>query len=345
MNILITGGAGFIGSNLAAYHLDKGDKVFVIDDMSTGCIQNIAPLFSNPNFKFEEADILLWNKLKVPVRWSDRIYHLAAIVGVKKVLEDPRAVMAVNIAGTERVFRTVAAVKPTTQVIVASSSEVYGFSAKDSFSETDDVMLPSGGRLRWGYAITKLADEYLAYAFMKKSGVNVVIVRLFNTIGPNQTGKYGMVVPSFVKQAVHNSPVLVFGGGEQTRSFCDVRDTVLALDLLASNPNSNGEVVNLGNDREISIQGLAELVIVRANSQSNITHVSYRDAYGMDFEDITHRKPNLEKLKRLTGFIPKWSLEASLDALIDIARKAKEDMSIVRELNSRPTHTMNKEIR
>jgi UDP-glucose 4-epimerase len=323
MNILITGGAGFIGSNLAAYHLDQGDHVYVIDNMSTGSIENITHLFSNPRFQFQEADILLWDSLNDPVRWSDRIYHMAAIVGVKKVLEDPRAVMATNIAGTERIFRAAAAVNPTTQIILASSSEVYGFNSRAQFSETDDVVLRSGGRLRWCYAVTKLADEYLAYSFMKRLGIKVVIIRLFNTIGPNQTGKYGMVVPSFIDSAVHNIPINVYGSGEQTRSFCDIRDTVVALDLLASEPNANGEIVNVGSDREISIEALAGMIIAHARSQSNIEHISYEEAYGVDFEDITHRRPDISKLKSLTGFSPKWSLEESLDTLIAIANQKR----------------------
>ena len=321
MNILITGGAGFIGSNLAAYHLAKGDHVYVIDNMSTGSVENIASLFSNPNFRFHEADILLWDGLDDPIRWANRIYHLAAIVGVKKVLEDPRAVMAANVAGTERVFRAVAAVNPAAQVILASSSEVYGFNIKAQFSETDDVVFRSGGRLRWCYAVTKLSDEYLAYSFMKKSGIKVVIARLFNTIGPHQVGRYGMVVPSFIEQAINGLPISVYGGGQQTRSFCDVRDTIVALDLLGSEPTANGEIVNVGNDREISIQGLAEMVITRSNSQSSIEHISYEDAYGVDFEDITHRRPDISKLKVLTGYSPKWSLEESLDTLIRLAKK------------------------
>ena len=320
MNILITGGAGFIGSNLASYHLEKGDYVYVLDNMSTGSIHNIIGLFDNPRFRFEEADILLWDGLRELVRWADRIYHMAAIVGVKKVLEDPRAVMAANIAGTERIFRTVAAVKPTAQVIVASSSEVYGFNQNPTFAETDDVVLRSAGRLRWCYAITKLADEYVAYAFMKKSGIRVVIIRLFNTIGPRQTGKYGMVVPNFVHQAVRNLPLTVFGEGSQTRSFCDVRDTVVILDLLASNSKANGEIVNVGNDREISIDDLAKLVIKEANSQSTIHHISYEDAYGMDFEDITHRKPTLTKQFQLTNFTPQWTLEKTLGTLNTMAK-------------------------
>ena len=321
MNVLITGGAGFIGSNLAAYHLAKGDHVCVIDNLCTGSVKNIETLFANPHFQFQEADILLWDGLENPVGWANRIYHLAAIVGVKKVLEDPRAVMATNVAGTERVFRAVAAVNPAAQVIVASSSEVYGFNSKAQFSETDDLIFRSAGRLRWCYAVTKLSDEYLAYAFMKKSGIKMVVVRLFNTIGPHQVGRYGMVVPSFVDQAVNNMTISVYGGGRQTRSFCDVRDTIVALDRLASEPKANGEIVNIGNDREISIQALAELVIDRSNSQSSIQHISYEDAYGIDFEDITHRRPDITKLKALTGFSPKWSLEDSLDTLIGLARK------------------------
>ncbi len=321
MNVLITGGAGFIGSNLAAYHLAKGDHVYVIDNMSTGSLVNIAPLFANPNFLFQEADILMWDDLGESIRWANRIYHLAAIVGVKRVIEDPRAVMATNVAGTERVFRAVAAVNPSAQVIVASSSEVYGFNSKAKFSETDDIVFRSGGRLRWCYAVTKLSDEYLAYSFMKKSGIRVVIVRLFNTIGRHQVSRYGMVVPSFINQAVQNLPITVYSDGEQTRSFCDVRDTIVALDLLASEPRANGEIVNVGNDREISIQNLAEMVVVRSNSESVIKHISYEDAYGVEFEDISHRRPDISKLKTLTGFSPKWSLEESLDTLIVLAKK------------------------
>jgi UDP-glucose 4-epimerase len=321
MNIVITGGAGFIGSNLAAYHLTKGDHVYVIDNMSTGSVANISPLFANQNFQFQEADILLWDGLKDPIRWANRVYHLAAIVGVKKVLEDPRAVMAANIAGTERVFRAVAAVNPAAQVVVASSSEVYGFNSKAQFSEKDDVIFRSGGRLRWCYAVTKLSDEYLAYSFMKKSGIKVVISRLFNTIGLHQIGRYGMVVPNFIDQAVKNLPISVYGGGQQTRSFCDVRDTIVALDLLASEPKANGEIVNVGNDREISIKNLAEMVIARSKSQSSIEYISYEDAYGIDYEDITHRRPDISRLKALTGFSPKWSLEESLDTLITLAKK------------------------
>ncbi len=324
MNILITGGAGFIGSNLASYHLERGDSVSVVDDLSTGSPNNIAPLLNNPAFQFHEADILVWDGLKDAVRGLDRVYHLAAIVGVKKVLEDPRAVMATNIAATERVFRAVAEIQHDAQVIIASSSEVYGFNTKSRYAETDDIVLRSGARLRWCYAVTKLSDEFLAYSFMYKSGIQVVIVRLFNTIGPHQTGKYGMVVPTLVHQAVHNQPLTIYGDGLQTRSFCDVRDTVVALDLLGSSPLANGEIVNVGNDYEISILDLAKLIIERSGSSSPITFLSYKEAYGMDIEEISHRRPVLDKLFKLTGIEHKWSLVDTLDNLIALERAGEK---------------------
>lgn len=321
MHILITGGAGFIGSNLAAYHLERGDTVHVVDDLSTGSLDNIQALLTEPGFRFSQANILIWDEIHDAVRNTDRIYHLAAIVGVKKVLEDPRAVMAINIAATERIFRAIDAVRPQTKILIASSSEVYGFNTNASFAETDDVVLRSGGRLRWCYAITKLSDEYLAYAFMKKSNIDVSIVRLFNTIGPNQTGKYGMVVPNFVHQAVNNLPITIFGDGTQTRSFCDVRDTVVAFDLLLSTPEANGEIVNVGNDSEISITALAELIVERAASSSKLQYMTYEQAYGLEFEDITHRRPVLDKLRKLTGFKNRWNLTQTLDQLIEQERK------------------------
>lgn len=324
MHVLVTGGAGFIGSHLASYHLDRGDSVTVVDDLSTGSLNNLVPMLKNPAFLFHEADILVWEGLKHAVSRADRIYHMAAIVGVKKVLEDPRAVMATNVAATERLFRAVADVRPDAHVTIASSSEVYGFNPKGSFSETDDIVLRSGGRLRWCYAVTKLADEFIAYSFMYKSRINVVIARLFNTIGPRQTGKYGMVVPNFVRQAVNNVPLTIYGDGTQTRSFCDVRDTVVALDLLASTPSANGEIVNVGNDAEISILDLANLIVQRAGSSSSRQFLSYVEAYGMDIDEISHRRPILGKLHALTGFEPKWDLRKTLDNLIALERGGEE---------------------
>ncbi|MBI3431536.1 MAG: GDP-mannose 4,6-dehydratase [Hydrogenophilales bacterium] len=316
MHVLITGGAGFIGSHLAEYHLALGDQVYVVDNLSTGSLANIDPFRGDPAFRFAEADILHWNGLDKAIAWADRIYHMAAVVGVKKVLEDPVAVMATNMTGTERILRAIHHGGWNPQVIIASTSEVYGFNTKSSFAETDYIVLPSAGRLRWAYAVTKLADEFLAFSYARKYGLNIVVARLFNTIGPNQVGHYGMVVPSFVRQAVNNEPLTVYGEGNQTRSFCDVRDTVVALDHLAGCPEAWGEVVNVGNDQEISIRDLADLIVQSAHSASPLHFMSYKDAYGEEFEDVTHRRPVLNKLRALTGFAPQWTLTETLSDLI-----------------------------
>ncbi len=323
MHVLVTGGAGFIGSHLAEYHLDRGDHVHVVDNLSAGSLDNISPLFERATFRFDQEDILTWSGLEMAIGRADRIYHMAAVVGVKKVLSDAEAVTATNIGGTERVLRTACSAHWNPQIVIASSSEVYGFNANASFSESDDVVLRSGGRNRWCYAVTKLADEYLAFAYFRKYGMNVVIARLFNTVGPHQTGKYGMVMPTFIKQAVANQPITVYGDGTQTRSFCDVRDTVAALDLLASSPDASGEIVNVGNGREIAIKDLAQLVLERANSNVLPHFVPYVEAYGEEFEDTTHRRPSLEKLHRLTGFVPDWTLERTIDDLIARERRAQ----------------------
>ena len=320
MHVLITGGAGFIGSHLAERHLANGDQVYVVDNLSTGSLTNIDAFRGHPAFRFAEADILHWNGLDKAVAWADRIYHMAAVVGVKKVLEDPVAVMATNMTGTERILRAIHSGGWNPQVIIASTSEVYGFNEKDSFAETDNIVLPSAGRLRWAYAVTKLADEFLAFSYARKYGLHIVVVRLFNTIGPNQVGHYGMVVPSFVKQAMRSEPITVYGEGNQTRSFCDVRDTVVALDRLAGCPEAWGEVVNVGNDQEISIRELAELIVQRTHSPSPIHYISYKEAYGEEFEDVTHRRPVLNKLRALTGFEPVWRLNETLDDLIERQR-------------------------
>ncbi|WP_324779116.1 NAD-dependent epimerase/dehydratase family protein [Thiobacillus sedimenti] len=320
MHVLITGGAGFIGSHLADHHLARGDQVYVVDNLSTGSLANVAAFRGHPGFRFAEADILHWNGLGEAVAWADRIYHMAAVVGVKKVLEDPVAVMSTNMTGTERVLRAIHHGGWNPQVIIASTSEVYGFNPQSSFAESDYIVLPSAGRLRWAYAVTKLADEFLAFSYARKYGLHIVVARLFNTIGPNQVGHYGMVVPRFVRQAVDGDPLTVYGEGTQTRSFCDVRDTVVALDQLAGCPEAWGEVVNVGNDQEISIRALAELIVQRARSTSPLHFVSYKDAYGEEFEDVTHRRPVLNKLRALTGFSPEWTLTRTLEDLIERER-------------------------
>lgn len=338
MHILITGGAGFIGSNLAEYHLAKGHKVHVIDDLSTGSIDNLKPFLSNPDFRFSQDDILVWSGLEKAVTWADRIYHMAAVVGVFRVLEDPVKVMAINIAATERILRMAHAGNWSPQILIASSSEIYGHGRHcrrvgvssglenkaaeelrmyqvEEFREDMEPMVGSSAVSRWNYAISKLADEAMGLSYARKFGSFVVVARLFNTIGPRQLGRYGMVVPRFIKQAA-GQPLTVFGDGRQMRSFCDVRDMVAGLDLLLNNPESSGQIVNVGNDREISILELAELVRSLANSSSEIKFIPYEEAYAEKFEETFRRKPNLEKFLRLTGYRHQWTLEATISDLI-----------------------------
>ncbi len=323
MHVLITGGAGFIGSHLVEYHLAKGDKVQVVDDLSTGSRENIAPFLGKPEFHFVQADILTWPELEKAAAWADRIYHMAAVVGVYRVLADPIKVLATNIAGTERLLRAISKGGWEPHVIIASSSEVYGHSAARELREDAELIIQSGARSRWNYAVSKLADEALGISYARKDGVPITIVRFCNTIGPRQTGRYGMVVPRFINQAIQNKPLTVYGDGTQTRSFCDARDTVVALDLLASNDASAGEIVNVGNNREISIRDLAKMVIQRTGSPSTIQYIPYLDAYGEEFEDITHRRPALDKLFRLTNFSHQWNLEQTLD---DLAQRARPEV-------------------
>ncbi|MEJ2698240.1 MAG: NAD-dependent epimerase/dehydratase family protein [Desulfuromonadales bacterium] len=320
MHVLVTGGAGFIGSHLVEYHLAKGDKVHAVDDLSTGSMENIEPFLERPDFRFDQADILTWKDLEKTAAWADRIYHMAAVVGVYRVLAEPIKVLATNIAGSERLLRAVSSGGWKPHVVLASSSEVYGHTSSTELLEDADLLIRSGALSRWNYAVSKLADEALGLSYARKQGLPITIVRFCNTIGPRQTGRYGMVVPRFISQAVQGKPLTVYGDGTQTRSFCDVRDTVVALDLLASNRASAAEIVNVGNNREISIRQLAEMVIQRTGSQSPIRHRSYLEAYGEDFEDITHRRPSLEKLFRLTGFQHQWDLEQTLDDLIQKAK-------------------------
>lgn len=321
MRILVTGGAGFIGSHLVEHHLKKGDEVFVVDDFSTGKKENLTPFMSQPNFKFEEADISKWQNLEKRVQWADRIYHMAAVVGIYRVLEEPLQLINTNIAGTHMILDSAMKSPKKPEILLASSSEVYGHSEKPTFTETDSLLMESADQPRWNYAITKLADEALAYAYTSKAGLPIINIRFFNTIGPRQRGRYGMVVPRFVQQACDNKPLTVYGDGTQTRSFCDVRDTVIALDQLCDNKKSFGQIVNVGNDQEITILELAQLIKERAGSKSEIEFVPYEKAYTEAFVDIMRRRPNLEKFTELSHFKHKWTLMKTIDDLIDRYRK------------------------
>jgi UDP-glucose 4-epimerase len=320
MHVLVTGGAGFIGSHVVERHLAMGDHVHVVDDLSTGQVENIRPFLDHPKFRFEEADVLTWHNIEKAATWANRVYHLAAVVGVYRVISEPTKVLAVNIAACERLLRAIAHGGWKPQVVIASSSEVYGHNEIGLLDEAMDLRVSTRAGTRWNYSVSKIADEALGLSYARKYGIPVVLGRFFNTVGPRQTGRYGMVLPRFVAQAVRGEPITIYGSGEQTRSFCDVRDTVVALDLLAQHASPDGLVVNVGNDNEITIRQLAERVTARAQSHSPLHQVSYREAYGEDFEDIQRRRPVLTRLRELTGFQHHFSLDRTIDDLIAIAR-------------------------
>ncbi len=322
MHILVTGGCGFIGSHIVEHHIEKGDEVFVVDDLSTGSIQNISQFQNNPKFRLEEADILTWDGIHKAAAWADRIYHMAAVVGVYRVIAEPIKVLATNILGCERLLRAAQASSKKPRILLASSSEVYGPGHGTNFKETDDLIVEAAAQNRWNYAVSKIADEAFGLSYARSLGLPITLLRLFNTVGPRQTGRYGMVVPRFIKQAVNGEPITVFGDGKQTRSFGDVRDVVQALDIIAQKPACIGEIMNMGNDHEITINNLAELIRKKASSSSAIQHVPYEKAYGEAFVDIKNRKPNLEKFFKLTGFKHQWTLEKTIEDLISKARQS-----------------------
>ncbi len=324
MHVLITGGAGFIGSHLADLHIKQGDSVYVVDDLSTGSEHNIKHLIGNPNFKFEKANILTWDGFKEAIFWADRIYHMAAVVGMFKVIEEPTKVMAINVAGCERLLRFAKESVWSPQIVIASSSEVYGRGETHTmFKETDPLVINSVASSRWNYAISKLADEALAISYYKKYGIKVIPVRLFNIIGTRQTGRYGMVVPRFVRQALNNDPITVYGKGTQSRSFCDVRDAVKFLHELCDNPKSYGQIVNVGDDQCISILELAKLVLKITKSSSKIEYIPYSKVYGTDYEEVIMRKPDLNKLYSLIKYRHKYCLVDTIKTIVEFERKQK----------------------
>ena len=319
MRALITGGAGFIGSHLAEALLAAGHQVFVIDNLSTGSIQNIEPLKAHAAFKYVVGDITNEPLLAELVDDCDVVFHLAAAVGVKLIVEEPVRTIETNVHGTEVVLKH--ANKKKKLVIFASTSEVYGKSTDVPFHEDADLVLGPTPKHRWAYACSKAIDEFLALAYWKERKLPVVIVRFFNTVGPRQTGRYGMVIPNFVRQALAGQPITVHGDGSQTRSFCHVRDVVGALLRLMDEPRAVGEVFNVGNSQEISIMALAERVRALTASGSPIVTIPYDQAYESGFEDMPRRVPDLSKIHALVGYEPRADLDAILADVIDDFRR------------------------
>ena len=319
MKALITGGAGFIGSHLAERLLQLEHDVLVLDNLSTGSIENIAHLKTDKRFSYVIDSVTSESLLAEMVDSSDVVFHLAAAVGVKLIVEQPVHTIETNVHGTEVVLKH--ANKKKKLVFIASTSEVYGKSADVPFRESSDVVLGPSAKHRWAYACSKLIDEFLALAYWKEKKLPVVIVRLFNTVGPRQTGQYGMVLPTFVRQALSGHPITVFGDGTQSRSFTYVSDVVDALIALASERRAVGEVFNVGNTGEISIADLATRVKALACSDSPIQLVPYDQAYEAGFEDMPRRVPDISKLRALIGYEPKVELDEIILRVIDYIRE------------------------
>jgi|FLYN01.1.fsa_nt_gi UDP-glucose 4-epimerase len=317
---LITGGAGFIGSHLAERLLADGHRVTIIDDLSTGQLANIAHLEGDPCFRYAIEDIRNIHVMDRLVSECDVIFHLAAAVGVQKIISEPIATIEINIGGTEVVLKT--ARRYRKKVLIASTSEIYGKGVRFPFCEDDDRLMGPTTRSRWSYAASKAIDEFLALAYHKEVGLPVVIFRLFNTIGPRQTGQYGMVVPRFVQAALANQPIRVYGDGEQQRCFCNVRDVVEAIYRLSQTPEAVGEVFNIGSDEEVTIMELAQRVRRRADSRSDITLVPYDEAYEAGFEDFRRRVPSIEKIGQFTGWMPTTPLDDTIDQIIAYYRES-----------------------
>ena len=319
MRILVTGGAGFIGSHLCERLIGLGHSVVALDDLSTGSMSNLEDVKLDENFQFIEGSILDQEKLSKLVAGSEYVFHLAAAVGVFNIVNEPLKSLTTNIRGTENVLE--ASTFSGVPIVLASSSEVYGKNVSDSLRETDDRILGSPLTLRWSYSEAKAIDESLAYAYFIEKKLQTRIVRFFNTVGPRQLGNYGMVVPRFVSAAIHNEPITIFGEGNQTRCFAHVYDVIDALVAIAFSENTVGKVVNIGNDFEISINDLAKKVIKETNSKSKTIYVPYTEAYGVGFEDMERRVPNLDLIRELVNWSPKRNLsQVIFDIQVEMSR-------------------------
>jgi UDP-glucose 4-epimerase len=319
MRVLITGGAGFVGSHLAEALLARGDEVFALDNLSTGSIDNIAHLKSHPKFHYTIETVTNEPVLAELVDQCDVILHLAAAVGVKLIVEAPVHTIETNVHGTEVVLKH--ANKKKKLVLIASTSEVYGKSASVPFREDSDLVLGPSEKHRWAYACSKLIDEFLALAYWKERKLPIIIVRLFNTVGPRQTGQYGMVIPTFVRQALAGQPLTVFGDGTQSRSFTYVGDVVRAVVALIQEPRAVGQVFNIGNGNEITIADLAERIRTLTGSKSDIVRIPYDEAYEAGFEDMPRRVPDISKIAALVGYAPTVELDEILTRVIEHFRQ------------------------
>jgi UDP-glucose 4-epimerase len=306
MRFLVTGGAGFIGSHLADRLIADGNSVVILDDTSTGSLENLSRYKSNPNFEYINGSVLDQGLLESTVKDIDYIFHLAAAVGVFNIVNHPLVSLVTNIRGTENILE--AALMKNTPVFLSSSSEVYGKNTSDSLKESDDRILGSPTTLRWSYSEAKAIDETLAFAYWTEKKLPTRIVRFFNTVGPRQVGVYGMVIPRFVSMALKNEPITIYGNGEQTRCFGHVYDVIDAVISVAFSDKTIGKVINIGNNFEISMNDLAKKIIKETGSKSEIKYIPYSEAYGDGFEDMERRVPNIDLIKSLTGWQPKRDL-------------------------------------
>ncbi len=335
MRVLITGGAGFIGSHLADAYIERGDEVCVLDDLSTGSIANIGHLKNHPRFQYTIGSIYNPPLVAELVDACDVVFHLAAAVGVKLIVESPVRTIETNVHGTEVVLAQ--ANKKKKKVLIASTSEVYGVSSQVPFREDGCLVMGATTKCRWSYACSKALDEFLALAYWREKKLPTVIVRLFNTVGPRQTGHYGMVIPTFVKQALAGQPITVHGDGSQSRCFGYVGDVVEALIQLMDHPAAVGEIFNIGSTEEVTIAELAELVKVLTGSPSDIVCVPYTEAYGEGFEDMPRRVPDISKVRALIGFRPRVALEDILKRVIAYFKEHRQPSAGERTLQPHGT--------
>ena len=319
MKYLITGGSGFVGSHLADLLLQQGHSVIIIDDLTTGSIENILHLKTNPQFQYVIDSVMNESLLAELIDQVDGVFHLAAVVGVRLVVDEPIRTIETNIRCTELVLKH--AGKKGKKVLLTSTSEVYGKSERVPYTEDGDLHYGPTTRSRWSYAFSKAIDEFLALAYYKTRGLPVIVVRLFNTVGPRQTGHYGMVVPRFVQQALTGGPITIYGNGQQTRCFCHVADVVRALSQLMGDEACVGEIFNVGGREEISIIDLAEKIRTKVNPSLSIQYIPYEQAYQVGFEDMQRRKPDITKLQKAIGFEPEYILDQIVDDVISYLKR------------------------